>query len=122
MQQVKLTPLEILQKQKVDLRTKSDELAIAIEGRTKYLQQNFVPLLRDNAIESVVSKLPPYLRNLSGSFLQKEKKTDTKDSHALEVALGIAVGIAEIVPFFLKGKKGAFLSILLKQGMKWIAK
>jgi len=116
MQPKKLTPMEILQKQKNDLQTKSDELSDAIENRAKCLQQNFVPLLRNSIVESAVAKMPLPLQNL---FHQKEKKTDTRELSIRNVALGITAGIAEIAPFFLKGKKGAFISILLKQVVKW---
>ena len=116
----KLTPLEILQKQKTDLQTKSDKLSEVIENHAKYLQQNFVPLLRENLIGSAISKMPLPLRKLTGGLFPKEKKTATKNLHIRGVAQGIAFGIAEIAPFFLKGKKGAFLSILLKQISTWI--
>jgi len=116
----KLTPLEILQKQKIDLQVKSDELAEAIENHAKYLQQNFVPLFRDSVVESAVSKMPFPLRGLAGGFLQKEKKIKNRNLPLRRVAFGMLVGIAEIAPFFLKGKKGAFLSFLLKRIVKWV--
>ena len=116
----KLTPLEILQKQKIDLQVKSDELAEAIENHAKYLQQNFVPLFRDSVVESAVSKMPFPLRSLAGGFLQKEKKIKNRNLPLRRVAFGMLVGIAEIAPFFLKGKKGAFLSFLLKRIVKWV--
>jgi hypothetical protein len=121
MQSKKLTPLEILHKQKADLQKRSDDLTESIENHAKYLQENFVPLLRDSVVESAVSKLPAHLQNLAGSFLQREQQTDTQNSTALKVVLGIAAGIAGIIPFFLKGKRGAILSILLKQIIKWVA-
>jgi hypothetical protein len=116
----KLTPLEILQKQKAGLQVKSDELAVTIENRAKYVQQNFAPLLRNTVIESAVSKMPPQLRNLTGNFLLKEKKANTQNLSLQKVAQGFAISITEIAPFFLKGKKGALISILLKQVIKWI--
>lgn len=118
MQSKKLTPLEILQEQKAGLQIKSNELSDAIENRAKYVQQNFVPLLRNNAVESAVSKMPPQLRNLAGSFFQKEKKIPAKDSSLRRITQGIVLGITEIAPFFIKGKRGAFISILLKQVIK----
>jgi len=120
MEKKKLTPLEILQKQKSDLQTMSDELAGTIENRAKYLQLNLVPLLRNSAIESAISKMPPHLQHLAGSLFQKEKKSGTHSLSLLKVTQGIALGIAEIAPFFLKGKKGAVLSIVLKQVIKWV--
>jgi len=120
MRSKKLTPLEILQKQKSSLQAKSDELAGSIENRARYVQQNFVPLLRNSVLESAVSKMPPQFRNLTERLLIKDNKINTQDSPLRKVAQGIAIGIAEIVPFFFQGKKGAFISILLKQVTKWI--
>ena len=123
MQQKKLTPLEILQKQKAGLQVKSNKLSDAIESRARYVQQNFVPLLRDNVVESAVSKMPLPFQKLAGSILLKEKNTATQGSplHKISrIAQGIALSAAGIAPFFLKGKKGAFISILLNQAFKWI--
>jgi len=117
----KLTPLEILQKQKKDLQAKSDELSDSIENRVKYMQQNFAPLLRHSVMVSAVSKMPPHLRNLTGDLLHKEKKTNAMDSsgHTFnKFTKGIALGAAEIAPFFLKGKKGMLISFLLKQTVR----
>jgi len=119
----KLTPLEILHRQKIDLQTKSGELSVAIENHAKYLQRYFVPLLRESMVESVVSKMPSRFQNLAGHFLLKGKKADIKISQSnasRKVVRGIAIGVAEIAPFFLKGKKGAFFSFLLKQVVKWV--
>jgi len=116
----KLTPLEILQKQRIDLQTKSDELACTIENRARYVQQHFIPLLRNSVVESAVSKMPPQLQSVAGSLFLKEGPSDTRDLSLRKVAQAIAVGISELAPFFLKGKKGAVISVLLRQVMKWI--
>jgi len=116
----KLTHLEILQKQKIALQIKSEELTDAIENHAKYLQQHFAPLLRNSLMESAVSKIPLQLQNFAGTFFQKEKKTNVSNSSIGMITQGIVIGIAEIAPFFLKGKKGVLLSILLKQIIKWI--
>ena len=125
MQPKKLTPLEILQKQKSDLQAKSDELSGKIENNIKYLQQNFSPLLRDSLVESAVSKLPPKLQNLAGNIFNIEQKAATqnaKNSTTSNFILGAATGITEIAPLFLRGKKGVFLSILLKKVFKLVSK
>ena len=127
MQSKKLTPLEILYKQKTGLQTKSDELGKSIENHAKYLHEHFVPLLRDSVVESAVSKMPPLLQSFAGSFLPKEQKANTQenrqniqDSSIGKYFLEIVIGIVEIAPLFIKGKKGAILSLLLKQVFKWI--
>jgi len=120
MQSKKPTPLEILQKQKIDLQVKSDALSAGIENHVKYLQQNFVPLLRAGLMEPVISKIPPPLQNLIGLFFPKEKQTLARNTSGHKTFQMIAGGIAEITPFFVKGKKGVILSIILKKISKWI--
>jgi len=121
MRSKKLTPVEILQKQKVEVQAKSDELGKTIENRVRFVQQNFVSLLRNSVVESAISKMPPLLQGFAGSLLLKEKKTNIRDSSPLyKVVQGIAIGIAEIAPFFFKGKKGAIVAVLLRQIVKWV--
>jgi len=120
MQSKKLTPLELLRKQKAGLQVKSDKLSVTIESRARYIQQNFVPLLRNSIVESAVLKMPPQLRSLVGGFFLKEKQNNTQDSSLRKITQGIIVGITELAPFFLKGKKGAIVSVLLRQVVKWI--
>jgi len=116
----------MLQKQKMDLQAQSTELCGRIEYQFKYLQQNMAPLLRESVMKSAVSKLPSSLRNLTGNFLhteEKEKKTVvTENFSARKVIRGIAIGLTDIVPLFLKGKKGVILSIVLNQVVKRIVR
>ena len=117
----KLTPLEILHRQKTELRTKSGELTGAIENNAKYLQRHFGVLFRDSLVDSAVLKLPPQLQNFAGHLLKKEQKINGRQDFSVrKVAQGIIIGVAEMAPFFLKGKKGVALSILLKQIVKWV--
>jgi len=118
MQPKKLTSLELLQKQKAGLQAKANELSGRIENRARYIRQNFVPLLRNNVVESAVSKLPPQLQSFAGNLFLKEKQNSAQDSSLRRITHGIAVGITELAPFFLRGKKGALISILLKQVVK----
>ena len=131
MQPKKLTPLEILQKQKSELQAKSDELSGNVENRFKYIQQNFAPLLRQSVVDAAVAKLPPPVRNFAGNFLKKEQKvqdeqvTDLQTEKSLGVGkllLGVVSGAAEVAPVFVRGKKGMLVSLLLKQVIKRIAK
>ena len=118
----KVTPLEILRKQKNDLQAKSGELTVAIENHLRFLQEHFIPLLRNSVMKSAVSKMPRPLRNIASNFLPQEKKAAKQDSSVYKVAQSFVIGIAEIIPFFLKGKKGMIISILLKQVFKRIAR
>jgi hypothetical protein len=122
MKKKKLTPMEILHKQKASLQAKSDELSGTIENRFNFLQQNWVPLLRNSLVESAIAKMPPQLQGIAGLFLHKEQKKEVQDSQKQKVVHGVITGIATIVPFFLKGKTGAILSIILQQITKRIVR
>ena len=117
----KLTPLEILHRQKTELQMKSGELTGTIENNARYLQRHFGVLFRDSMVDSAVSKMPPKLQSFTEHLLKKEKKiTGKQDFSVRKFTQGIIIGVTEIAPFFLKGKKGAALSILLKQIVKWV--
>ena len=131
MQPKKLTPLEILQKQKNELQAKSDELSCNIENRFRYIQQNFSPLLRQSVMDAAVAKLPPQVRNFAGNFLKKKHKVQNEQVTDLQtvkspgigkVLLDVVSGAAEVAPVFLRGKKGMLISFLLKQVIKRVAK
>jgi len=136
MQTNELTPLEIIRKQKAELRDKSGALAKSIENRTKYVQKHFAPLIRDSVVESAVSKMPTPLRGIAGSLYGKRQKSDVPDidehqgmQDMMDIPLnqgnsdltipkliqGAAIGVTEIAPFLLRGKKGMLISFLLKQ-------
>jgi len=120
MQSKKLTPLQILQMQKSNLQAKSNELAGTIENRARYAQRNFAPLLRRSVVESAVSKLSPQLRSFAGNVFLKEKQNKTQDFSLRTAAQGVIIGVTELAPFFIKGKKGALIAVLLKQVVKRI--
>lgn len=131
MQPKKLTPLEILQKQKNELQAKSDELSGNVENRIKYIQQNFAPLLRDTVIDTAVSKLPLQVRGIAGSFLKKEQKVQNEQVTDLQTVkspglskllLGVVSGAVEVAPMIIRRKKVILISLLLKQFIKRVAK
>jgi len=123
MQPKKLSPLEILQKQKTDLQVRADVLSNTLENRVKYLQQNFTPLLCNSLIQSAASKLPPKMQNLAGKLVQKERNADNQgvnNTTVNKLISGIAIGVAVIVPIIISKKKGTLFSSLLKQVIKFI--
>jgi hypothetical protein len=122
MKETKLTPLEILQMQKKDLQVRVDELSGTIENRFRYMQKHFAPLLGNSLIETAFTRIPPQLRGLVSHFFQKEHEPDARVLTPHNTALGVVAGIAEIAPFFLKRKKGVFLSILLKLLVKFFVR
>jgi hypothetical protein len=119
MKKKKLTPIEVLQKQKAALQSKSDKLTETIEDRVKYLQSQMGTLVRDSLLESAVSVIPNQLRDLAGRFFYKSHLSGTQsNSTSCSVFQGIALSIAEFAPFFIRGKRGAIFSLLLRQLLK----
>ena len=66
----KLTPLDVLQRQKQRLQMKSDDLTGSLEENYEYLQQNFFPLLGESAVSAVKSKLSPVILDVVPFFMK----------------------------------------------------
>jgi hypothetical protein len=111
MRSKKLTPIEILQKQKILLQAKSDTLTGALEGNFEYLQRNIVPLLSDTVLDVAVSKMPVFVQDWVSR--KREEKSESLDYTPF--AIGVAKSALSIIPFFIKGKKGVVLSFILQQ-------
>ena len=106
MNSAKLTPLEVLQKQKADLRLKSSTLTESLENELNYIQHNFGTIISNTVVEGVVSKTPPFVQSL----LVRNKKISLIES------------VSGILPFFIKGSRGWILRLVLDQARKWIFK
>ena len=117
MRKSKLTPLH---KQKTCLQKKSDALTHAIEKKFNYLQHNSISLLSDAIATSTLSSMPPFLRNLAAKFSEKKQKSNIKSSVSHSLIIGIATGLADVIPLFFRGKKGIVISILLKAFLKML--
>ncbi len=63
-----LTPLDVLQRRKIRLQVKSDALINVLEENFSYLQENVVPLITDTAVNTFISKMPPFIQN----FLRRD--------------------------------------------------
>ena len=92
MRKSKLSPLEILHKQKTRLQKKSKALSDAIEINFNYLQRNSVSLLSDAIARSTLSSMPSFLRNLTANFGGKKQERNTKSSASRSLIIGIAAG------------------------------
>jgi hypothetical protein len=106
-----LSPAESLQLRKKRLEDQAKSLSDVLESKFDYLQGNFITLLGGSIVDSVVSKMPPFARN----FIRKQENNNSGKSEILSILNGLAIGVMEIAPFFLKGKKGLVISFLLKQ-------
>ena len=106
MRSAKLTPLEVLQRQKAALRLKSDALTESLENDLNYIQHNLGTIISNTVVEGVVSKTPPLVQSLLG----RNKK------------IGLIENVLDILPFFIKGSKGWILRLVLDQARKWIFK
>jgi hypothetical protein len=109
----KLTPLEVLQKQKIRLQTKSEALADVLEENFDYLHHNIASLLGNSAADAAISKMPPLVQNLLGKR-NTEEYEDFEPSQSTNKLAMLADGALSILPFFMKGPKGFVASFVMK--------
>ena len=115
MSSTKLTPLEVLQRQKASLRLKSDELTEILENDLNYIQRNLRTIVNNTVMEGVVSKTPPLVQSLLGRSKNPETGRSNRSS-------GLITGALDILPFFVKGSKGWMVRLVLNLAKKWISK
>ena len=109
----KLKPIEILQRRKIRLQVKADALTNILEENFVYLQDNTVSLVSESAVNILISKMPPFIQGLFGrkkSDLTSEIKT--RFNPELNIS-GLLVNALDIIPFFIKGKKGLLATIII---------
>lgn len=110
----KETPKELLKREKALLEKKSERLVVSIEDTLEYSRDNIGAIIGQTALESVIPMLPPFVQRI----LRGGECTSTKRYREEPTFLSFAslTGIvAELLPFFLKGKKGIILSYVLKK-------
>jgi hypothetical protein len=118
MSSTKLTPLEILQRQKMRLQMKSDALIDILEDNFEYLQYNFGSLVGDSAVSAIVSKAPPVVQNLLG----RGNRYDDDKLFSVNKLAWLAEGAMDFLPLFLKGPKGWIARFVLNQARKVLFK
>ena len=114
MSSTKLTPLEVLQKQKARLRLQSEVLTETLENDLNYIQHNMGTIISNTVVDAVVSKSPPIVKSL----LNRGKNPETGHFDRL----GLVEGILDILPAFIKGSKGWLAHLALLQLRKWFFK
>jgi hypothetical protein len=111
--------LEILQRQKSQLQQRSNALTGRLEEDFEYLRHNIVFLLGEGAVFAVASKMPPFVQGLMKGLIRggsvKEFSGELEKSKITVMLKLLMEGAVNIVPFFLKGKKGFVAAFLLKQ-------
>lgn len=118
MSSINLTPIDILKRRKTRLRVKSDALTDILEENFVYLQNNAVSLISETAVDTFISKMPPFIQNLLGKGSKSgmcEMATSSKFS-------GLAAGAMDIIPLFMKGGKGLLATFLIRQLKKFFFK
>ncbi|MCL1938710.1 MAG: hypothetical protein FWF52_09985 [Candidatus Azobacteroides sp.] len=115
----KLTPLEVLQRKKSHLQNQFDVLANVLEADVDYLRCNIGGLLGESAIFAVASKMPPFVQGLiMRGGQEKESSGEPEKFHIMPMLKFLMEGAVNIVPFFMKGKKGIITAFLLRQAKK----
>ncbi|MDL2222847.1 hypothetical protein LJB98_01970 [Bacteroidales bacterium OttesenSCG-928-M11] len=123
----KLTPIEVLQKKKLELTVKSDALVNVLEDNFSYLQENMGSLIIDATVDAATSKLPPFVQNLIGvKHYEEDDDNEEQNNFASTASLSKFEGIADmalsVVPIFAKGIKGLLLTFALKKAKDLIFK
>jgi hypothetical protein len=114
MSSTKLTPLEVLHRQKARLQLRSDALIEVLEENLEYMRNNMGTIIRNSAMDAVASKTPRIVQSLLGMKENSEPGVFHR-SALLEGAL-------DILPFFIRESKGWLIRLALKQVKKWIFK
>jgi len=116
-----LSPLEVLQRQKSHLQERSNALTGSLEEDFEYLRRNVVFLLGESAISAVASKMPPFAQGLLLKGRSAKKNSGVSEKSKITATLKLLTkGAFNILPFFLKGKRGFITAFLLKQVEKVI--
>ena len=113
-----LTPIDVLRRRKVRLQVKSDALTDILEENFVYLQNNAVSLISESAVDTLISKLPPFVQSILG----KGHKVSLTQGMPLSKFSGFASGALDLLPLFMKGGKGLIATFLIKQLKKFFLK
>jgi hypothetical protein len=108
----KLTPIQVLEKRKNCLQTQLEALTDNLEENFTYLQNNFASLLSDAAVGTVIDRLPPFVQRLFGNGERDNPPTTASRPINYKKLIDNTL---DIIPLFLKGKKGAIMTLILKQ-------
>jgi hypothetical protein len=112
MSPTKLTPLEVLQKQKLRLQHKSDVLTERLENDFDYFQNNIGTILSNTAMKAIVTKTPPVIQSLLG--INRNTETDSCSRS------GLIAGALDVLPVFFKGPKQWIARFIIGQVKRWI--
>ena len=107
MRSTRLTPTEVLQKQKLRLRLKSNVLTEKLENDLNYVQHNIGTIITNSVVDAVVSKTPPLIQSLLGR--NQNPETDRFDYW------GLIEGVLDLLPVVIKGQKGWLVRLVLQQ-------
>ena len=112
MRSTKLTPVEVLQKQKLRLRLKSNALSEKLENDLNYVQHNIGTIITNTVVDAVVSKTPPFVQSLFGRSQNPE--TGRFDHW------GLIEGVLDFLPVVIKGQKGWLARLVLQLVGRWV--
>ena len=103
----KLTPIQVLERRKIRLQLRSNELESVLEENFIYMRNHAGFLLRDAAMAVIVSQLPLWLQKLMG---RKSKEEDQEGAEQSEISFiakytEIIDSALDLFQVFFKGKK-----------------
>jgi len=117
----KLTPLEVLQRKKSHLQDQFDAIASVLEKDVEYLRCNMGGLLGESAMFAVASKMPPFVQGLIMRGGQEKESSGEAEKLPVMAMLNLLMeGALNVIPFFVRGKKGMITAFLLRQAKRII--
>ena len=114
-----LKPIEILQRRKIRLQVKADALTNILEENFVYLQENAVSLVGESTVNILLSKTPSFIQGLFGRKKDDSTAEIETQSNLLKVN-NLVVNVLDVVPFFIRGKKGIIVSLIINLVKKFL--
>jgi hypothetical protein len=112
MKTAKTTPLLRLQQQKARLQARSSALQEALTGDLEYLQRHIGPLIGQSLLDVLLAQAPPFLRTLLGRG--GESSGGQAHGHSW------VSGLLNLLPLFVKGRKGWLLRLVVRWVDRWV--
>lgn len=114
----KKSPVELIRNEKKRLNRESDRLVHSVEVRIKYGRENMTSILGASLLETIYPKLPPFVQRLITGCVSEKPVRKGEESPAPGLGLNllglIPDALLDILPLFVKGRKGIIVTYLLK--------
>ena len=111
----KKTPMEFLRSEKCKLERKSDALVDSIGNTLEYGRENIGSIVSVSIRETIYSLLPPFIQRMIVNKSTDSPEIEETGIKSSGIVSSIVDSILDLFPFFWKGKRGVFISCILKK-------